>query len=124
MKQLLHKWKITAMTRFDALLVLLLAPLLVYTALVAQSHGFGLLPLFFQAIAERGWQGQFNFDFLTFLVLSACWSAWRFGYGVKGWALAVLAFFGGMPYLATTLFLLRRRHGSDWAALLLPPKAD
>ena len=57
-----------------------------------------------QAIAERGWQGQFNFDFLTFLVLSARWSAWRFGYGVKGWALAVLAFFGGMPYLATTLF--------------------
>ena len=91
---------------------------------MAQSHGFGLLPLFFQAIAERGWQGQFNFDFLTLLVLSACWSAWRFGYGVKGWGLAVLAFFGGMPYLATTLFLLRRRHGSDWAALLLPPKAD
>ena len=47
----------------------------------------------------------------------------HFGYGVKGWALAVLAFFGGMPYLATTLFLLRRRHGADWAAILLPPKA-
>jgi hypothetical protein len=110
------------MTRFDALLFLLLAPLLVYTALVVQSHGLGLLPLFFEAIAEQSWQGQFNFDFLTFLVLSATWSAWRFGYGVKGWALAVLAFFGGMPYLATTLFLLRRRHGADWAAILLPPK--
>ena len=30
------------MTRFDALLFLLLAPLLVYTALVVQSHGLGL----------------------------------------------------------------------------------
>ena len=55
-------------------------------------------------------------------MLSACWSAWRFGYGVKGWGLAVLAFLGGMPYLATTLLLLRRRHGADWAAILLPPK--
>ena len=33
------------MTRFDALLALLLAPLLVYTALVVQAQGLGLLPL-------------------------------------------------------------------------------
>ncbi len=112
------------MRPFDLLLLALLLPLLAYTTLVTQDHGLGLIPLFFAAIGERNWQGQFNFDFLGFLILSACWSAWRFGYGLKGWGLATLAFFGGIPYLTVTLLVLRRTHGTNWAAILMPPVAS
>ena len=105
------------MTRFDALLVLLLAPLLVSPTLVAQSRSFGLLPSSFRPSPGRQ-QGQFGFGFLTFLVLSAERGA---SAGVR-WASGA-GLLRRHAYLAT-LFLLRRRHGSDWAALLLPPKAD
>ena len=52
------------------------------------------------------WPGQFNFDFMTFLALSAYWTAWRNQFSAKGLGLAVLAFFGGMLFLSAYLFIL------------------
>jgi hypothetical protein len=42
-----------------------------YTVIVINNHGIGLLPVFFGDMAEMGWPGQFNLDFMCFLALSA-----------------------------------------------------
>jgi hypothetical protein len=46
------------------------------------------------------WSGQFNLDFMTFLGLSGIWVAWRHQFTGGAIALGVVAFFGGMMFLA------------------------
>jgi hypothetical protein len=86
------------MTAFRALLVILWIVLAAYTAVVVSQHGIGLLPIFFGDIAAVAWPGQFNLDFLCFLILSAVWTAWRNAFSAGALLLAVLAFFwrGGL----------------------------
>ena len=48
-----------------------------YTGVVVAKHGVDLLPRFFGDIRAGDWPGQFNLDFLCFLILSALWTAWR-----------------------------------------------
>ena len=87
-------------------LVLHLAVLTGYTLVVIQNHGMNLLPVFFGDMAAMAWPGQFNLDFLGFLVLSALWTAWRNGFSALGLALAVIAFFGGMAFLSVYVLIL------------------
>ena len=82
------------MTGFRIILVLLFACILGYTAVVVTSHGTGLLEIFFGDIAAMGWPGQFNVDFMSYLMLSAFWVAWRHHFSAAGLGLAVLAVFG------------------------------
>jgi hypothetical protein len=63
------------MTAFRVLLLVILATIVVYTGFVIAGHGLGLFAVFFDDIAKLGWPGQFNLDFLGFLVLSALWLA-------------------------------------------------
>ena len=77
-------------------LVIHLAILTAYTAIVIGNHGWNLMPVFFGDMALMGWPGQFNLDFIGFLMLSALWTAWRNSFSPLGLALAVVAFFGGM----------------------------
>lgn len=65
------------MTAFRILLVVIFSSIAVYTAPVVLTYGINLFPVFFGDIAEMGWPGQFNLDFMGFLVLSALWTAWR-----------------------------------------------
>ena len=62
-----------------------------YTLMVISRHGLDLLPVFFGDIGKMAWPGQFNLDFLCFLVLSAFWTAWRSGFAASGLAFTVLA---------------------------------
>ncbi|MBP6012318.1 MAG: hypothetical protein KBA31_08840 [Alphaproteobacteria bacterium] len=87
-------------------LVVHLVALSVYTAIVIGNHGLDLLPVFFGDIAAMGWPGQFNFDFLGFLVLAALWTAWRNNFSALGLLLAAVSFFGGMAFLSTYLLIL------------------
>jgi len=80
--------------------------LLTYTGLVISNHGMNLLPIFFGDMAEMGWPGQFNLDFMIFLALSALWTAWRNGFSPAGLGLAIIAFFGGAGFLLPYLLLL------------------
>jgi len=83
-----------------------LAALSVYTAVVVANHGWNLFPAFFGDMAAMGWAGQFNLDFTGFLILSALWTAWRNAFSGAGLLLAVVAFFGGMVFLAIYLLIL------------------
>ena len=87
-------------------LVVHLAVLTGYTIVVIQNHGMNLLPVFFGDMAAMAWPGQFNLDFMGFLILSAIWTAWRNGFSALGLVLAVIAFFGGMAFLSIYLLIL------------------
>ena len=83
-----------------------LAVLTVYSLIVMANHGWNLFPAFFGDMAAMGWPGQFNLDFMGFLILSALWTAWRNAFSGVGLLLAVLAFFGGMMFLSIYVLIL------------------
>ena len=90
-----------------------------FTAMVVSNHGLNLLPVFFGDMAAGGWPGQFNADFLTFLVLSSIWTAWRNAFSGIGLLLAVCAFLLGGAFLLTYLLYLSRKTQGDWAMIML-----
>ena len=107
------------MKLFRVYLVVVFACLTGYTLFVGSRHGWNLLPIFFTNIAEMTWSGQFNFDFMTFLGLSGIWVAWRHHFSTGGIALGIVAFFGGMMFLAPYLLYVSVHSGGDVKVLLL-----
>lgn len=107
------------MTAFRVYLILAWTPLLAFTALVVARDGLNLLPVFFGAIAEGHWPGQFNADFLSILALSALWTGWRNGWSGRGWGLALLAFLLGGGFLMAYLLILLHRERGDLRRVLL-----
>lgn len=110
------------MTSFRIFLATFVILLSAYTAITVSQHGLNLLPVFFGDMAEMGWPGQFNLDFIGFLALSAIWVAWRHRFAPAGLALGLLAFFGGMLFLSLYLLIESYRTGGNIAALLLGPE--
>ena len=107
------------MVIFRSLLVFLFLYLAIYTALVIANEGWNLFPIFFGDMGAMAWPGQFNTDFIGFLVLSASWLAWRNEFSSSGLVLAVCGFFGGIMFLALYLFIMSYRVNGDMAELLL-----
>ena len=107
------------MNGFKILLSVLLIAVVVYTIPVVLNHGPNLFPQFFGDIAKMGWAGQFNVDFMGFLVLSGLWMAWRHHFSVGGLLLGVIGFFGGIPALAIYLLIQMRAVNGDIAQLML-----
>jgi hypothetical protein len=107
------------MTAFRALLFVLGAVLVVYTAIVIANHGMGLLPIFFGDMAKLSWPGQFNLDFMMLLTLSALWVAWRNQFSGTGLLLAALALFLGSLFLTVYLFILTAQSKGDMRKVLL-----
>jgi hypothetical protein len=104
---------------FRLLLVAILVSLSGYTAVVVGNHGLNLIPVFFGDIAKMAWPGQFNFDFMCFLVLSATWVMWRNKFSPLGLALGVLAFFGGALFLSIYLLVLSFQNSTSIQKMLL-----
>ena len=108
------------MTAFRILLVILLIAVVTYTIPVVIEVGLSsLLPTFFRDILTMTWPGQFNFDFLGFLILSATWTAWRNQFSAPGLGLALVALFGGIPFLTTYLLYLSYQTNGDIRVMLL-----
>jgi len=107
------------MAVFRAYLVVVLACLAVYTLVVGGTHGWNLLPFFSSNIADMTWTGQFNVDFMTFLALAGIWVAWRHRFSGAGIALGIVAFFGGMLFLAPYLLWASAQTPGDPNVLLL-----
>jgi len=107
------------MHAFRVLLVILFSFIFTYTAVVAANHGLGLLGIFFSNIADIGWPGQFNVDFMSYLTLSAVWLAWRHHFSPAGLVLGVLGFFGGGLVFTAYLFFASVAAKGDMHELLL-----
>ena len=93
--------------------------LVVYTGIVMMNHGANLIPIFFGDMAALTWPGQFNLDFMGFLILSALWIGWRHEYSLTGWLLTPLALFGGMLFLTIYILIQSFRLDGDLKALLI-----
>lgn len=107
------------MNAFRAWLILIIATVGVYTSLVVREYGLNLFPQFFGDMAELGWPGQFNLDFMFLLSLSGLWVAWRNRFTGAGIALGVGAFLLGAPYLSAYLLYLLGRTKGDLRAVLV-----
>ena len=97
------------MNTFRIFIATLFVVIVVYTVVVVANHGMGLFQVFFGDIAVMAWPGQFNMDFLGFLLMSGLWMAWRNDFSGPGLVLGVLAVFGGIPLLTAYLFWLSFR---------------
>ncbi|MGB0919794.1 MAG: hypothetical protein ACPG06_03575 [Alphaproteobacteria bacterium] len=104
---------------FRILLGGLLFAVVAYTVPVLLNHGPNLFPVFFGDIAEGTWRGQFNVDFMGFLVLSAVWVAWRHGFKPLGLLLAAPAFLGGIPFLTTYLLIVSFQANGNMKVIML-----
>ncbi len=111
------------MATFRLLLLAILISLTGYTAVVVANHGLNLLPVFFGDMAKMAWPGQFNLDFMCFLVLSAAWVMWRNKFSPSGLALGVLAFFGGALFLSIYLLALSFQDSPSIQKILLGDRA-
>ncbi|XOV87060.1 MAG: hypothetical protein ACFHX7_19155 [Pseudomonadota bacterium] len=109
------------MIAFRTFLIAYFLCLLLYTGIVILNHGMNLLPIFFGDMLALTWPGQFNFDFMGFLALSALWTAWRHQFSRGGLALALVAFFGGMAFLAPYLLVVSQQAKGNIKEILMGP---
>ena len=109
------------MIAFRALLVLMFAVLMAYTAKVIGTEGWNLVSVFFGDMAKMQWPGQFNLDFMFMLTLSGLWVGWRHQFSAAGLGLMVLAFFGGASFLTVYLSIQLWRCGGDLRQVLVGP---
>lgn len=107
------------MTAFRVLLVVMFLGITAYTVPVGIADGWNLVPLFFGAIADHNWQGQFNLDFMCMLALSGLWTAWRCRFSLAGIGLGVVALFMGTPFQAIHLLVLMARARGDMVRVLI-----
>jgi hypothetical protein len=108
---------------FRILLLAMWLLLVAYTGAVIASYGMNLLPIFFGDMARLTWPGQFNLDFLCFLILSALWTAWRNGFSALGLVPCPIALFGGAGFLLPYLLVLVFREQGDMRRVLLGSNA-
>ena len=106
------------MTLFRIFLAAIITAVSIYTTIIIANHGMGLYPVFFGDIADMTWRGQFNVDFLCFLLMSGVWVAWRHEFSLNGLLLGFAAFNLGAPFLAGYL-LIEGYRTKNSAALLL-----
>lgn len=86
--------------------------LLVYTYYAFQNEGANLLQIFLQNIKSLNWNGQFNLDFLCYLLLSGLWTMWRNKFSAKSIAVGLLAAtLGTIVFAPYLLFLLFQEKG-------------
>ena len=107
------------MIPFRAFLVTVTLAILGYTAVVGVNHGWNLVPIFIGEIVAMTWLGQFNLDFMCFLLLSGVWTAWRNNFTPKGLALGAVAVFFGIMFLAPYLLLLSFKEKGNAKAILV-----
>lgn len=110
------------MTFLRFLLVLMAATLTVYTVMAIGNEGINLFANTIPAIADFGWQGQFHLDFVTYLVLSGLWIAWRHDFSGSGIAFGIAASTIGIMFFAIYVFVASYQAEGDLSVVLLGEK--
>ena len=107
------------MNVFRMLLIVMFTAVAFYTGVTIAGHGWDLLTVFFGDIGKMAWPGQFDLDFMCMLAMAALWVAWRHQFSPGGLGLAVVAFFGGTPFLTVYLFVVSLRAKGKMSEILL-----
>jgi len=86
---------------------------IIYTFVVIQHKGTDVFTPFLSNITSLNWNGQFNVDFMCYLLLSGLWIMWRNKFSVTSILLGMASMIIGTgifaPYL---LYLLAREKGN------------
>ncbi|MDX2130364.1 MAG: hypothetical protein SFU91_15115 [Chloroherpetonaceae bacterium] len=89
------------------ILILQIVSVSIYTIIAGSNEGWDLFSVFFGNIKVMGWNGQFNLDFSTYLLLSGLWIMWRnnfsissIAFGFAAMVLGIIAFAGYVLYLS------------------------
>ncbi|MEO1135241.1 MAG: hypothetical protein AAFW68_01360 [Pseudomonadota bacterium] len=107
------------MLLFRIFLIAVFITIAIYTLIVGLNHGWNLVPVFFGDISQLAWPGQFNLDFLTFLLLAALWVMWRHEFSSAGIGFGLMTMACGMLFLSAYLLTVSFRVNGDVRALLL-----
>ncbi len=107
------------MNLFKALLIVMCLVVLIYTGLAVSNEGINLFATTLPSVTEFGWPGQFHVDFLTYLILSGLWVAWRHEFSVGGIVLGVLASQLGIIFLSIYLLVAINKANGDMREVLL-----
>ena len=107
------------MTSLRILIVLLFAALAIYTVFAIANEGLNFIPIFIAGLMSMTWQGQFSLDFMTYLVLSAVWIAWRHNFSGIGIVLGFFALTCAMLFFAPYLLYAINRSRGSFETLLL-----
>jgi len=102
-----------------AFLVVFLVVLTVYTLIVVAEYGPNLFPVYFGDMADLNWRGQFNLDFMGFLILSLLWVTWRHHFSPLGLVLGFFAGIGGMVFLCIYLLVIGAQAKGDMQEVFL-----
>ena len=112
------------MSQFRLLLLAITMVIVVFTIAAVAKDGWNLMPHFFGPIFALTWQGQFNVDFTTYLILSGVWMAWRGGFTGRSIALGLFAPPLGILFFAPYLIYLISQSGGDPKKLVLGVQAN
>lgn len=93
--------------------------LLLYSYIAFRSEGANLWDIFFTNIMSLTWNGQFNLDFLCYLLLSGLWIMWRNKFTAKSIILGALAAILGIVVLAPYLLFLISKEKGDLKQVLI-----
>ena len=110
------------MRNLTFLRVLLIAQtigLLAYTGKAIQQEGMSLIQVFVSHVLQGGWSGQFNLDFMCYLVLSGLWIMWRDSFQLKSVFIGLIAMVLGIVFFAPYLLWLTYRENGDLKRVLL-----
>lgn len=112
------------MAFFRTALIAMLLLIIVLTIAAVAEGGLDLITPFIQPILALTWQGQFNFDFMCYLILSGIWMAWRGGFSRGSIALGLLAPPLGILFFAPYLVHQISKSEGDARRLLLGVHAN
>lgn len=104
---------------FKILLLIQTVGLLIYTLIAFQNEGANLFSVFMKNIAALSWSGQFNLDFLSYLILSGLWIMWRNKFTVKSILIGLIATVLGIVFFAPYLLWLTNKEDGDLKRVLI-----
>lgn len=107
------------MNAFRILLVILTISIIAITGIVAANHGLNLIIVFIENITSLTWSGQFNFDFMCYLILSALWIMWRHNFSPVGIILGLIASVAGIMFFAPYLLFASFKSQGNMKTILL-----
>lgn len=107
------------MSKLKLVLIAITATITLTTVAAFANDGPDLVTPFLKPIFDLTWQGQFNVDFASYLILSGIWMAWRSGYTRNGLILGLCGPLLGILFFAPYLLHLIRTSNGDPRRLLL-----
>ncbi|MEQ8674582.1 MAG: hypothetical protein RLP44_23740 [Aggregatilineales bacterium] len=107
------------MRALQGLLIAMTIGIVAYTLVAGLEYGWNLVAIFVEELTALTWQGQFTFDFVCYLVLSALWVAWRHNFNAIGIALGLVASVAGILFFAPYLLVVSLQAKGDMKQLLL-----